>query len=103
MRITMTGYSEAPQWSDLTPEKICDELRVLTKRVRQMKAQQPSGIIIIAGESAHSTIRHTFPEDTETVKIKSSQYLEEGQCLIIEDKPFPIGSWASEQEVVDES
>ena len=66
----MTGYSEAPQWSDLTPEKICDELRVLTKRVRQMKAQQPSGIIIMAGEAAHATIRHTFPEDTETVKIK---------------------------------
>lgn len=91
MRITMTGYSEAPQWSDLTPEKICDELRVLTKRVRQMKAQQPSGIIIMAGEAVHATIRHTFPEDTETVKIKPCRYLKPDQCLIIENRPFPIG------------
>jgi len=83
VRITMTGYSEAPQWSDLTPEKICDELRVLTKRVRQMKAQQPSGIIIMAGEAAHATIRHTFPEDTETVKIKPCRYLKPDQCLIV--------------------
>lgn len=70
---------------------ICDELRVLTKRVRQMKAQQPSGIIIMAGEAAHATIRHTFPEDTETVKIKPCRYLKPDQCLIIENRPFPIG------------
>lgn len=90
-----------PQWSDLTTEKICDELRVLTQRAKLM--QKPLSIIIVAGETAYDTVRQIFPEDTETVKIKSSQYLEEGQYLIIEDKPFPIGSWASEQEVVDES
>ena len=95
MRITMTGYSEAPQWSDLTPEKICDELRVLTKRVRQMKAQQPSGIIIMAGEAAHATIRHTFPEDTETVKIKPCRYLKpEPLTAAIEYQYEPIAAQA---------
>jgi len=48
-----------------------------------MKAQQPSGIIIMAGEAAHATIRHTFPEDTETVKIKPCRYLKPDQCLIV--------------------
>lgn len=101
MRITMTGYSEAPQWSDLTPEKICDELRVLTKRVRQMKAQQPSGIIIMAGEAAHATIRHTFPEDTETVKIKPCRYLKPDQCLIIENRLFQSGKGFSRMEMME--
>ena len=79
-----------PQWSDLTPEKICDEMKALTKKAKLMQ-QKPLGIIIVAGETAYTTVRQIFPEDTETVKIKSCQYLEKGQCLIIEDKPFPIG------------
>jgi len=53
--------------------------------------QKPYGIIVVAGETAYAMVRQIFPEDTETVKIKSCQYLEKGQCLIIEDKPFPIG------------
>lgn len=79
-----------PQWSDLTPEKICDEMKALTKKAKLMQ-QKPLGIIIVAGETAYTTVRQIFPEDTETVKIKPCQYLEKGQCLIIEDKPFPIG------------
>lgn len=81
--------SSKPQWSDLTPEKICDELKALTKKAKLM--QKPLGIIVVAGETAYAMVRQIFPEDTETVKIKSCQYLEKGQCLIIEDKPFPIG------------
>lgn len=78
-----------PQWSDLTPEKICDELNALSRKAKLM--QKPLSIIIVAGETAYDTVRQIFPEDTETVKIKSSKYIEKGQCLIIEDKPFPIG------------
>jgi len=78
-----------PQWSDLTPEKIYDELKALTQKAKLM--QKPYGIIVVAGETAYAMVRQIFPEDTETVKIKSCQYLEKGQCLIIEDKPFPIG------------
>ena len=78
-----------PQWSDLTPEKNCDELQALTRKAKLM--QKPYGIIVMAGETAYAMVRQIFPEDTETVKIKSCQYLEKGQCLIIEDKPFPIG------------
>lgn len=81
--------SSKSQWSDLTPEKIYDELRSLTQKAKLM--QKPLGIIIVAGETAYATVRQIFPEDTETVKIKPCQYLEKGQCLIIEDKPFPIG------------
>ena len=79
-----------PQWSDLTPEKIYDELKALTRKAKLMQ-QKPYGIIIMAGETAYAMVQQIFPEDTETVKIKSCQYLEKGQCLIIEDKPFPIG------------
>lgn len=79
-----------PQWSDLTPEKICDELNALTRKAKLIQ-QKPYGIIVIAGETAYAMVRQIFPEDTETMKIKSCQYLEKGQCLIIEDKPFPIG------------
>ena len=78
-----------PQWSDLTPEKIYDELKALIQKAKLM--QKPYGIIVVAGETAYAMVRQIFPEDTETVKIKSCQYLEKGQCLIIEDKPFPIG------------
>lgn len=78
-----------PQWSDLTPEKICDELKALSRKAKLM--QKPLSIIIVAGETAYDTVRQIFPEDTENVKIKSSKYIEKGQCLIIEDKPFPIG------------
>ena len=81
--------SSKPQWSDLTPEKIYDELRSLTQKAKLM--QKPLGIIIVPGETAYATVRQIFPEDTETVKIRPCQYLEKGQCLIIEDKPFPIG------------
>ena len=78
-----------PQWSDLTPEKIYNELRSLTQKAKLM--QKPYGIIIIAGETAYATVRQVFPEDTETVKIRPCQYFEKDQCLVIEDKPFPIG------------
>lgn len=78
-----------PQWSDLTPEKICDELKTLTRRAKL--TQKPYGIIVVAGETAYTTVRQIFPEDTETVKIKTCQHIEKDQCLIIEDKPFPIG------------
>ena len=78
-----------PQWSDLTPEKICDELKALTRKAKLM--QEPLGIIIVAGETAYAMVRQIFPEDTETVKIRPCQYLEKDQCLVIEDKPFPIG------------
>ena len=80
--------SSGPRWSDITPDKICDELRGLTKKVKQM--QKPRDITIAAGEIAYSTIRKIFPEDTETVKIKPCRYLEKEQCLIIENKPFLI-------------
>ena len=83
--------SSTPRWSDLTPEKMCDELKTLTRRAKQMKAKQPSGIVILAGEIAHATIRRAFPEDTETVKVKPYHYLKSDQCLIFEDRPFPIG------------
>lgn len=78
-----------PQWSDLTPEKIYDELKALIQKAKLM--QKPYGIIVVAGETAYAMVRQIFPEDTETVKIKPRQYLEKGQCLVIEDKPFPIG------------
>ena len=78
-----------PQWSDLTPEKIYDELKALIQKAKLM--QKPYGIIVVAGETAYAMVRQIFPEDTETVKIKPCQYLEKGQCLVIEDKPFPIG------------
>lgn len=67
-----------PQWSDLTPEKICDELKALTKRAKLM--QKPYGIIVMAGETAYATVRQLFPEDTETVKIKPCQYLEKANA-----------------------
>lgn len=89
----MDQITESPalRWYNLTSEKICDELREFVRRVEQMKAQQPSGIIIVAGEAAYATIRRIFPEDTETAKVKPCRHLKPYQCLIIEDRPFPIG------------
>lgn len=87
--MTQGVVSSESQWSDLTPEKICNTLRTLTKKAKLM--QTPLSIIILAGETAYATIRQIFPEDTETIKIKPCRYLEKEQCLVIEDRPFPIG------------
>lgn len=81
--------SSKPQWSDLTPEKICDELRALTQKTKLM--QKPLDIIVLAGETAYATVRQIFPKDTENIKIKSCRYLKPDQCLIIEDRSYPIG------------
>lgn len=79
-----------PQWTNLTADEICSELRRMSKQVKQLKKAEPIGVIIAAGETAYPTIRKIFPEDTETVKIKPCPYLEKDQCFAIQNRSFPL-------------
>lgn len=74
------------QWSDLTSNKICNEIKNFRKKMERQQLE--SGIIIAAGEKAYSIIRQFFPEDTENLKVVNCCYCESDQCFVVRNMRF---------------
>lgn len=75
------------RFHQLTATEICSVVRNLNKHIKEIQFG-PFGVVIVAGESAYSTVRKAFPEDTETIKVKLCSYLEKDQCFAIRNPPF---------------
>ena len=81
---TVTARRGGAGWSDKTGDQIIADLMRMKKKIEKAKWEVP-GVTVVAGKAAYATLRNTFPEDIELVKIVECAYLDENECFAIKN------------------